>query len=81
MDAKKEETRKRRIDEALSLLREGKELGIELGLEKGEIIGRICSYQELLAEPPLPVAQLRGKSAEELNKVADELKQRLAQRS
>lgn len=62
-------------------LERGEAQGLRQGIEKGELVGRILSCQELLAERPAPVRDLQEKSTEELKKMAEELKRRLIERS
>lgn len=57
--------------------REGLELGIEQGIEKGKWIGMIQTYQRLLKRPLSSEEQLRSSSADELQQLAQQLEQEL----
>ncbi len=53
---------------------EGRQEGIEKGLEKGEYIGVIRTCQSILKELESSEADLRSKSIEELRTMADDLR-------
>jgi predicted transposase/invertase (TIGR01784 family) len=62
-------------------LREAREDGEKLGLERGEqrgvLIGRVQAYERLLKQGPTPPEALRGLSLEELAELADRLEKQL----
>jgi hypothetical protein len=49
-----------------------------MGMEKGELIGRILQAQRFLKQPQTPRDELALLSVEELTKQADELERRVA---
>jgi len=55
-------------------------IGLEQGIEMGELIGTIRTCQLLLSEPPYAEATVKSKSIDELTKIASELQTRLRSR-
>ncbi|MEM9827828.1 MAG: hypothetical protein AAF958_14650, partial [Planctomycetota bacterium] len=58
----------------------GLEKGEQLGLEKGELIGRISAFEELLGDPASPKSAMLGLDLNELKTKLSDLHQRLQDR-
>lgn len=54
-----------------------KEEGIKLGEERGQRIGKIHAFEEILSLPLTPMDELHQKSLEELDLIVSELKTKL----
>ena len=53
------------------------EKGMEKGMEKGSFQGEIKAFQFVLKQPPTPKQDLEKMSVEELQRLADELRQQI----
>lgn len=59
---------------------EGREEGEKLGIEKGELIGKVRMLQELMGDVPMTVAELSAQELAALSGILDRLEHRLRSR-
>ena len=69
---------KQRVQEAEQRVQEAEQRGIQLGEQRGELLGRVRLAERLLKQEPIPKETLQAMTAEQLQELAERLEAQLS---